>query len=94
VQPWAALSRKSAQHALDLRDPQTQVSEVSTTPFAVISEDAPMAAIIEMARSNPKATFLVANGGTIENVNEIRGIITSEQIMEALTHYYLENNTD
>ncbi len=53
-----------------------------------------MAAIIEMARSNPKATFLVANGGTIENVNEIRGIITSEQIMEALTHYYLENNTD
>jgi len=88
------LSRESAQHALDFGDPNAQVSQVSTTPFAVISEDTPMAAIIEMARSNPKATFLVANGGTIENVNEIRGIITSEQILEALTHYYIENNTD
>lgn len=87
------LSRESAQHALKLESPETQVSQVSTTPFAVISEDTPMAAIIEMARSNPKATFLVANGGTIENVNEIRGVITSEQILEALTHYYLENNT-
>jgi hypothetical protein len=36
----------------------------------------------------------VANGGTIHDVNEIRGIITSEQSLEALTHYYLENNTD
>lgn len=78
------LSPEAAQDAAEHPDKQTQVWDIATTPYVVVAQDEEITELIDIARDNYRSIMLVTNDGKLTGATDIRGIISSKNILEAL----------
>ncbi len=78
------LSPEAAQDAAEHPDKQAQVWDLATTPYVVVAQDEEISELIDIARHNYRSIMLVTSDGKLTGATDIRGIISSKNILEAL----------